>query len=337
MDKKIAIFSTQPYDKESFELENKNYNFDLEFFTHSLCKRTAMTIEDGSVVCAFVNDDLSRDTLVKLKDKGVSFVAMRCAGFNNVDIAAAKELGIDVARVPSYSPNAVAEHAIALMLSLNRKINKAYNRTREGNFNINGLMGFDIYGKTVGLIGVGQIGAITARILKGFGANVIVYDPHAKFDTEQIASVSLAELLAKSDIISLHCPLNAETQHIISDDTINQMKPGVMLINTSRGAVLDTKATIQGLKNKRIGYLGIDVYEEEEHIFHQDLSAKILQDDDLARLLSFPNVIVTGHQAFFTQEAVTNIAKTTFSNVAAFFNKEQDSLKTQLAPNLVTV
>lgn len=334
MNKKVTVFSSQPYDEESFACENKNYGFELEFVPHHLCHKTAAVLNNSPVISAFVNDDLSRSTLLQLKSKGVKLIALRCAGFNNVDLVSARELEINVVRVPVYSPYAVAEHAVALMLSLNRKIHRAYNRTREGNFTIGGLMGFDMHAKTVGLIGVGQIGTVAARILEGFGAKVIVYDPYSK--SEHLHYVSLPELLSRSDIISLHCPLTKETKHLISDSAIKQMKPGVMIINTSRGAVLDTKAVIRGLKTKHIGYLGIDVYEEEENIFHEDLSVTILEDDDLARLLTFPNVIVTGHQAFFTKEAVTNIAKTTFANISAFFASEEDPLRTNPLPNLVS-
>lgn len=306
MNKKIIVFSTHDYDQESFEKENRKYNFELEFLTCRLCDKTAELI-----------------------------IALRCAGFNNVDIAAAKEFGIEVVRVPSYSPNAVAEHAMALILALNRKIYKAYNRTREGNFNIHGLMGFDIYKKTIGLIGLGQIGTVMARILNGFGSNVLAYDPYCKDTPQGVRLVSLSELLRDSDIISLHCPLTAETKHLINDERIQAMKPGVMLVNTSRGAVIDTKAVIRGLKSQHIGYLGLDVYEEEENIFFQDLSEQTLQDDSLARLLTFPNVVITSHQGFFTKEAISNIAKTTFENMNLFFESEQNSFKLQ-SPHLVT-
>ncbi len=321
MNKKLIVFSAQDYDQESFEKENQKYNFELEFLACRLCEKTAELINDAEVVCAFTNDDLGRATLTKLKDKGIKLVALRCAGFNNVDMTAAKELDIEVVRVPSYSPNAVAEHALALILTLNRKIHKAYNRTREGNFNIHGLMGFDLYKKNVGLIGIGQIGIVMAKILNGFGSNVLAYDPYSKDAPQGIRLVSLNELLKESDIISLHCPLTAETKHLINDTTIKAMKPGVMLVNTSRGAVIDTKAVIRGLKSQRIGYLGLDVYEEEQNVFFQDLSGQALQDDDLARLLTFPNVVITSHQGFFTKEAIANIAKTTFENINIGSNK----------------
>lgn len=335
MNKKITVFSAHDYDQKSFEEENKLHNFELEFLACRLDAKTADLLNDARVVCAFTNDDLSRSTLTKLKDKGIKLIALRCAGFNNVDIEAAKELGIEVIRVPSYSPNAVAEHAVALILALNRKIHKAYNRTREGNFDIHGLMGFDLYQKNIGLIGMGQIGAVMSKILNGFGSNVLVYDPHCETKLPDVKFVSLPELLRDSDIISLHCPLTADTKHLINDATIKAMKVGVMLINTSRGAVIDTKAVIRGLKSQHIGYLGLDVYEEEANVFFKDLSEETLQDDSLARLLTFPNVIITSHQGFFTQEAITNIAKTSFENINIFFESEQNSREIQ-SPNLVT-
>lgn len=321
MDKKVVVFSTHYYDKESFERENQKYNFELEFLDCALCPKSVEMINKARVVCAFVNDNLSRSTLIKLKEKGVGLIALRCAGFSNVDMLAAKEFGIEVARVPSYSPNAVAEHAVALILALDRKIHKAYNRTREGNFNIHGLMGFDLYKKTIGIVGLGQIGLVMAKIMHGFGSNVIAYDPCAKPDLDYVHQVSFTELLRESDVISLHCPLCTETRHLIDDTAIQQMKPGVMLINTSRGAVIDTQAVIEALKSNHIGYLGLDVYEEEEHVFYEDLSEQVIQDDTLSRLLTFPNVIVTGHQAFFTKEAIANIAETSFQNISKFFAK----------------
>jgi D-lactate dehydrogenase len=317
---KIALYSAQAYDIKFFEEENENYNYELNFFKSHLDSKTADLAKDCDVVCAFVNDDLSREVLTRLHELGIKLIALRSAGFNNVDLVAASELGIEVVRVPSYSPNAVAEHAIALMLTLNRKTHKAYNRTRERNFSIDGLMGFDLAGKTVGIVGLGQIGAITANILKAFGCKVLVFDPHAKNISSEFTSVSLTQLFKESDIISLHCPLTPDTQHLIDSKAIGLMKESVMLINTSRGAVIETKAIIKGLKSGKIAYLGIDVYEEEADCFFEDLSETVMQDDILSRLLSFPNVLVTSHQAFFTKEAMHEIVNTTFMNIHDFAN-----------------
>lgn len=272
-------------------------------------------------MCIFVNDTADAATIRALKEQGVPLIALRCAGFNNVDLEAARREGIRVVRVPAYSPHAVAEHAVALMLSLNRKIHRAYWRTRDGNFALHGLMGFDMYGKTAGIIGTGKIARILIHILRGFGMEVVGYDP---FPDEAFASeagmryVSLDELYRRSDIISLHCPLTEQTRYLIDDRAIGRMKPGVMLINTGRGGLIDTQALIEGLKQKRIGAAGLDVYEEEGDYFYEDKSDKIIDDDVLARLLSFNNVIVTSHQGFFTEEALANIAHTTLSNIRDF-------------------
>jgi D-lactate dehydrogenase len=254
-----------------------------------------------------------------LRDGGTSLIALRSAGFNHVDLEAADALGLVVARVPAYSPHAVAEHALALVLALNRKIFRAYNRVREGNFSLEGLLGFDLHGKTVGVIGTGKIGLIFARTMRGLGCRVLAFDPYPSAEAEGVVEyVSRAALYAESDVISLHCPLTPETHHLIDDDAIEAMKPGVMLVNTSRGQLVDTRAVIEGLKRGRIGHLALDVYEEEEDLFFQDLSDRVIRDDVFSRLLTFPNVLITGHQGFFTEEAVTNIAETTLANVTAF-------------------
>lgn len=274
------------------------------------------------VVCAFVNDHLDAPVLSVLSKGGTRLIALRSAGFNNVDLAAAKSLGISVVRVPAYSPNSIAEHTIGLIMMLNRQFHRAYNRVREGNFALDGLLGFDLAGKTVGIIGTGKIGMVVARILMGFGCNVIACDSRPNDEARRIGItyLPLVEVLATSDIISLHLPLTSESHYMINSNLISQMKPGVMLINTSRGALLDTSAVIDGLKTGQIGYLGLDVYEEEDDIFFQDLSSDILHDDVFARLLTFPNVVVTGHQAFFTTEAVTAIAEATVANIREFAN-----------------
>jgi D-lactate dehydrogenase len=250
---------------------------------------------------------------------GTKLIALRSAGYNHVDLNAAKDLGLIIVRVPAYSPYAVAEHAVGLILSLNRKIHRAYNRVREGNFSIDGLLGFDLHGKTVGVIGTGKIGIIFATIMKGFGCKIIAFDPYPNDEAKQVLSyTTLADLFSMSDIISLHCPLTPDTHHIMNTETIRQCKPGVMIINTSRGALVDAQAAIEGLKNQYIGYLGLDVYEEEADLFFEDFSEKVIQDDIFSRLLTFPNVLITGHQAFFTEEAIRNIAETTITNITAF-------------------
>lgn len=330
---KLAFFSTHAYDKEFFEIENKNYNYEIKFFDCHLDYSSAELAQGADAVCVFVNDDLSRGVLIKLKDLGIKLVTLRCAGFNNVDLEAAAELGIQVTRVPAYSPNAVAEHTVALILALNRKIHKAYNRTREANFSINGLMGFDLKDKTVGIIGFGKIGQIVADIMKAFSCKVLVYDPYTKDSSLEYDFVPLSNLLKNSDIITLHCPLTPDTHHLINAEAISMMKDSAMLINTSRGAVIDTKAVIDALKSHHIGYLGLDVYEEEADFFFEDLSNKVICDDTLARLLSFPNVIVTSHQAFFTKEAMQEIVKTTFSNINDF--EKGVELKNKLLPSKV--
>jgi D-lactate dehydrogenase len=313
---KVALFGCKPYDRRFFEAANESYNHELIFLEPHLHEKTALLAKDAEAVCIFVNDEVNADTLEILAKQGVRLIALRCAGYNNVDLEAAKRLGMQIVRVPAYSPYAVAEHAIALILSLNRKIHRAYYRVREGNFSLNGLLGFDLHGRTVGIIGTGKIGYLTGQILAGFGCRILAYDPYPNSNFSQFGQyVSLEELYAESDIISLHCPLTEENRHLIGEKAISKMKPGVMLINTSRGGLIDTQAVIAGLKDKTIGYLAIDVYEKEADLFFEDLSSEVIQDDMFERLLTFPNVIVTGHQAFFTEEALNNIANTTLSNI----------------------
>jgi len=316
---KVAVFSAKPYDQKFLSTVNQEYGHELKFFSPTLDSQTVALAEGCEVVCVFVNDRLDRKIITTLSQQGIKLIALRCAGYNNVDLDAAQELGVTVVRVPAYSPYAVAEHAIALILTLNRKIHRAYYRVREGNFALNGLLGFDLHGRTVGIIGTGKIGRIAGKILHGFGCRILAYDlyPNSEFGEQYGTYVSLEELLAQSDIISLHCPLTAKTHHLINSKAIALMKPGVMLVNTSRGGLVDTKAVIQGLKSRQIGYLALDVYEQESSIFFEDLSAEIIQDDVFERLLTFPNVIITGHQAFFTAEALNNIAETTLSNITA--------------------
>ena len=316
---KVAVFSAKPYDQKFLSTVNQEYGHELKFLSPTLDSQTVALAEGCEAVCVFVNDRLDRKIITTLSQQGIKLIALRCAGYNNVDLDAAQELGVTVVRVPAYSPYAVAEHAIALILTLNRKIHRAYYRVREGNFALNGLLGFDLHGRTVGIIGTGKIGRIAGKILHGFGCRILAYDlyPNSEFGEQYGTYVSLEELLAQSDIISLHCPLTAKTHHLINSKAIALMKPGVMLVNTSRGGLVDTKAVIQGLKSRQIGYLALDVYEQESSIFFEDLSAEIIQDDVFERLLTFPNVIITGHQAFFTAEALNNIAETTLSNITA--------------------
>lgn len=320
---KVIFFSAKAYDQQFFNEANKRYNFELEFMEAPLSTSTAMLAKEYDVVCAFVNDLISANELRALADQNIGLIALRCAGYNNIDLKAAKELGIKVVRVPAYSPFSVAEHTIALILTLNRKTHRAYNRVKEGNFSLNGLLGFDLHGKTVGLIGLGKIGLCTASILKGFGCRVLGYDISEPKESASIGVEfsDLEELYAQSDIVSLHCPLTPDTYHIINADSILKMKKGVMLINTSRGALIDTKAVIEGLKHEHISYLGLDVYEEESDLFFEDLSNKVIQDDVFMRLLSFNNVLITGHQAFFTSNALQKIAEVTLQNISEYQQK----------------
>jgi D-lactate dehydrogenase len=315
----IAFFSSQPYDRQFFTAHNDAYGFGLQFFEAGLSEQTTSLVNNVEAVCVFVNDKVNAEVIEKLKEKGVKYIALRSAGFNNVDLEAARQAGMHVCRVPAYSPEAVAEHAVALILTLNRKTHKAYNRVREQNFALNGLMGFDLKEKTVGVIGTGKIGEAFCRIMLGFGCEVLAFDLNANRELEAagVDYVPLLELFQQADIVSLHTPLNDQTRHMINDHTINYLKPGVMLINTSRGALIDTPAIIAGLKDGRIGYLGIDVYEQEEHLFFRDRSGDIIADDAIQRLMSFPNVLVTAHQAFFTREAMDQIAETTLHNLAS--------------------
>lgn len=320
---KVAIFSAKNYDREYLNAANSSRH-ELRFFEPHLNEETIGLVAEFDAVCVFVNDRVNASVIAKLRSLGVRLIALRCAGYNNVDLSAATKNGITVVRVPAYSPYAVAEHTIALMLALNRKVHRAYNRVREGNFALDGLVGFDMHGKTVGVIGTGQIGTVVARILNGFGCPILAFDPipNPICRTLGVRYVELNELLARSDIISLHCPLTPDNRYIINDAAIARMKDGVMLINTSRGALLDTVAIVDGLKSGKIGSLGLDVYEEEEEIFFEDRSGLILGDDVFARLLTFPNVIITGHQAFFTREALSNIAATTIDNITRFENNQ---------------
>ncbi|MBE9046954.1 2-hydroxyacid dehydrogenase [Pleurocapsales cyanobacterium LEGE 10410] len=316
---KVAVFSSKSYDKLFLEQNNQQHNHELKFFRPRLDDQTVALAKGFEVVCAFVNDCLDRSIIETLNQNGIKLIALRCAGYNNVDLEAAGELGIRVVRVPAYSPYSVAEHTIALILTLNRKIHRAYYRVREGNFALNGLLGFDLHDRTVGIVGTGKIGRLTGKILHGFGCKVLAYDlhPNADFAEKYGEYVSLENLLARADIVSLHCPLTPETHHLIDDRAIAIMKSGVMLVNTSRGGLVDTKAVIKGLKSKQIGHLALDVYEREGNMFFEDMSGEIIQDDVFERLLTFPNVIITGHQAFFTENALNNITQTTLSNITA--------------------
>lgn len=317
---RVAVFSTKPYDETYLRAANEKAGHELRFHEARLAPDTAPLASGCQAVCAFVNDDLGSDVLTALSEAGVRLIALRSAGFNHVDLATAGRLGMTVARVPGYSPHAVAEHCVGLILALNRKIHRAHQRVRENNFALNGLLGFDLYGKTIGVIGTGQIGVSFIRIMAGFGCRVLAYDPYPTDAGRRAGAeyVPLAELLAESHVVTLHCPLTPETYHLIDRERIAQMRPGVMLINTSRGALVDTLAVIEGLKDGQIGYLGLDVYEEEADLFFQDLSGQVLRDDVFSRLITFPNVLITGHQAFFTEEALGNIAATTVANLTAF-------------------
>lgn len=317
---KIAFFGAKPYDIASFDKVNEKYNYDIRYYKGHLNPNNLVLTQDADAVCIFVNDTADAAVIDTMVNNGVKLLALRCAGFNNVDLKAAKGK-LPVVRVPAYSPYAVAEYSFALMLSLNRKIHRAYWRTRDGNFSLNGLMGFDMHGKTIGIIGTGKIAKILIRMLKGFGMRILAYDlyPDMKFaEEESFSYVSLDELYRESDIISLHCPLTDQTKYMIDKNSIDKMKEGVMIINTGRGQLINTNDLIEGLKEKKIMAAGLDVYEEEGEYFYEDKSDKIIDDDVLARLLSFNNVIVTSHQAFFTKEALHNIAETTLRNIDDF-------------------
>lgn len=318
---KVTFFGIQPYDRVSFDRANEAYGLEFNYHRSHLNRNNIALAQGADAVCIFVNDQADAETIRGLARLGVRLIALRCAGFNNVDLKEAARCGIPVVRVPAYSPYAVAEHAVALMLTLNRKIHRAYWRTRDGNFSLHGLLGFDMRGKTAGIIGTGKIARVLIRILQGFGMEVLAYDIYpdeAYASREGIRYVSLNELYGASDVISLHCPLTAQTRYMIDAEAIGRMKPGVMLINTGRGQLIHTEALIEGLKEKRIGAAGLDVYEEEAAYFYEDRSDRIMDDDVLARLLSFNNVIVTSHQGFFTREALDNIAETTLRNIRDF-------------------
>jgi D-lactate dehydrogenase len=315
-----VVFDTKPYDRDSLQKATPNGEIDWKFMEFRLRPETANAAQGAQAVCMFVNDHADRGALEELRSAGIKHIALRCAGFNNVDLAAAKELSLSVTRVPAYSPYAVAEHAVALLLALNRKIPRASNRVRDLNFSLNGLVGFDLHGKTAGVFGTGKIGRVAAQILRGFGMNVLAYDPFPSPDWAREFGVTYCEprtLARQCEVISLHMPLTPQTHHIIRGETLELVKPGTILINVSRGALIDTKALIEALKCGRLGGVGLDVYEEEEGVFFEDLSGQILHDDELARLLTFPNVLITAHQAFLTREALSEIARVTVANLIA--------------------
>lgn len=317
----IAFYDTKPYDREYFGRENKLPGVEIRFHEFRLDAANAASAAGCRVVCVFVNDRVDSACLEALAASGVGLIALRCAGFNNVDLKAAKELGVRVVRVPAYSPHAVAEHTVALLLTLNRRIHRAFNRVRELNFSLGGLVGFDLYGKTVGIVGTGKIGRITAEIFRGFGCRVLACDPVRQDEwaaSHGVAYVFFEELLAASDVVSLHLPLTPETHHLLNEESIGRMKPGAWLINTSRGKLVDSAAVIRALKTSHLGGVALDVYEEEEGVFFEDHSASALQDDVLSRLLTFPNVLITSHQAFLTHEALTAIASVTLDSIRRF-------------------
>jgi len=317
---KIAIFSARHYDREFLNAANATAGHQLQFFEASLEPETVALAAGHEAVCIFVNDTADATVLKALADSGTRLVALRCTGFNNVDLKAADQFGLKVVRVVAYSPYSVAEHVVALLQAINRKIHRAYNRTRDSNFTLDGLMGFDLHGKTVAIIGTGRIGRVLTGIMRGFGCEVLGYD---KYQSPEFLALGgryaqLAEICAKADIISLHCPLTPETHHLVDADMLSRLKRGTLLINTSRGGLVDTEAAIEALKSGQLGGLALDVYEQEADLFYRDLSSTVVSDDVFERLLSFPNVIVTGHQAFFTREAITTISETTIKSVTEF-------------------
>ncbi|HCB47905.1 MAG TPA: hydroxyacid dehydrogenase [Algoriphagus sp.] len=322
---KIAFFSTKSYDEDSFGSILPNYDHEITYFETKLDQFSAPLAKGYEAVCAFVNDSLDQNTLTLLKENGVQLIALRCAGYNQVDLEAASSLDLPVVRVPVYSPEAVAEHSFALILTLSRKTHKAYNRIRESNFSLEGLTGFNLYQKTIGVIGTGAIGRAFCKIALGFGCEVVAFDVFKNEEMKDIGVnyVNLEDLFSQSDIISLHCPLTLHTKHLINKAALSQMKNNCMLINTSRGALIETKAVIQALKSRELGYLGIDVYEQEEDLFFRNLSEQILEDEQISRLMTFPNVLITGHQAFLTHEALAQIAKTTLDNITQFEKGER--------------
>lgn len=314
----VTVFSTKPYDRQFLDAAAGRHR--LSHLEARLTPETAILARGAGAVCAFVNDQIDAAVLTELHGLGVRLVALRSAGFNNVDLAAARRLGVTIAHVPAYSPEAVAEHTVAMILSLNRSIHRAYARVREGNFALDGLLGRNLQGRSVGVVGTGRIGLAVVRIMLGFGCRVLAHDPAPDPACQAlgVAYLPLAELLAASDIVTLHCPLTPSTRHLIDAAAISRMRRGVMLINTSRGAIVDTQAVVGGLKDGSIGHLGLDVYEEEAGLFFEDLSSQVMRDDVFARLLTFPNVLITGHQGFFTTEALTAIADMTMNNIGAF-------------------
>ncbi|MBA7628363.1 D-lactate dehydrogenase [subsurface metagenome] len=325
MKTRIAFFDTKPYDRESFSEINKKYGFEIKFFKFHLTSDNIILAQNAEVIVVFVNDIINASMIDQLVSYGVKLIALRCSGFNNIDLHAAKDK-IRVVRVPAYSPNAIAEHTVALMMTLNRKIHRAYFRTRDANFSLHGLMGFDMYNKTAGVIGTGKIGKTLINILLGFGMKVLAYDPYPDCDYANERGyeyVQLDKVFNRSDLISLNCPLTKETEYLINKNTIALMKKGVMLINTGRGKLIRTYDLIQALKSGRIGSAGLDVYEEESEYFFEDLSDRVLADDILARLLTFNNVIITSHQGFFTYEAMKNIAETTIQNIYDFVHEKE--------------
>lgn len=317
---RVAVFSAKPYDVTFLDAANRDGGHELDFLEARLVRETAALASGFPAICGFVNDQLDAEVLTRLAAGGTRLVALRSAGYNNVDLAAAARLGLTVTRVPAYSPHAVAEHTLALILALNRNVHRAWARVREGNFSLDGLLGFDLVGRTAGVVGTGRIGAAVVRILAGFGCRLLAFDPRPDPECQALGAryVPLTELLAAADIVSLHCPLTPETRHLVDAAALEHMKPGAMLINTGRGALIDTRAVIDALKSGRLGHLGLDVYEEEAALFFEDRSWLVLQDDVFARLLTFPNVIVTGHQGFFTAEALTAIAETTLQAISEF-------------------
>ncbi|WP_312209668.1 2-hydroxyacid dehydrogenase [Pseudescherichia sp.] len=322
---KLAVYSTKQYDKKYLQQVNESYQYDLEFFDFLLTEKTAKTAHGCDGVCIFVNDDGSRPVLEELKKQGVKFIALRCAGFNNVDLDAAKELGLRVVRVPAYSPEAVAEHAVGMMMTLNRRIHRAYQRTRDANFSLEGLTGFTMHGKTAGVIGTGKIGIAALRILKGFGMRLLASDPYPSAAALELGVeyVDLPTLFANADVITLHCPLMEDNYHLLNRDSFAQMKDGVMIINTSRGGLIDSQAAIEALKTQKIGALGMDVYENERDLFFEDKSNDVIQDDIFRRLSACHNVLFTGHQAFLTAEALISISETTLENLRQLENDGQ--------------
>ncbi|WP_342083654.1 2-hydroxyacid dehydrogenase [Dyadobacter sp. OTU695] len=322
---KILFFSAKPYDKQFFDIYNRAYGFEIEYLETHLGPHIANAVNDQAAVCVFVNDKVNAGVISVLAEKGVKVIALRCAGFNNVDLDAARAHGIRVCRVPEYSPEAVAEHTVAMLLTLIRKTHKAYNRVREQNFSLNGLLGFNLHGRTIGVIGTGKIGSAFCRIMRGFGCRVLAHDPfpNNELQLSGIEYHTLEAVLRSSDVISLHCPLTPGTHYLINESTLAMMKPGVTLINTSRGGLINTAHAIDALKSKHVANLAIDVYEQEEKLFFKDLSQSIIEDDTIQRLMSFPNVLVTAHQAFFTEEALAEIAQVTLQNIDRILRGEE--------------